>query len=74
MQLRKQKADYRLRKNELENRIELLEAEEKDIQRQIEDPVNAVDPEILTDLCERLDFVKNQLGQFIDEYLEQYAD
>ena len=73
-ELRKQKADYRLRKNELENRIELLEAEEKDIQRQIEDPVNAVDPEILTDLCERLDFVKNQLGQFIDEYLEQYAD
>ena len=51
-----------------------MEAEEKDIQRQIEDPVNAVDPEILTDLCERLDFVKNQLGQFIDEYLEQYAD
>ncbi len=72
--IRKQKAEFRQKKAELENRIEVLENEEKELQCQIEDPINAVNAELLTDLCTRLDQVKNELNTVIDEYLDQYAD
>ncbi len=72
--VRKQKAEFRQKKAELENRIEVLENEEKELQCQIEDPINAVNAELLTDLCTRLDQVKNELNTVIDEYLDQYAD
>ena len=71
---RRQKAEYRQRKSFLEKRIEELEAEEKQIEEELKDPQIASDAKALNDLCIRLDEVKNEVLEFTDEYLENYAD
>ncbi len=73
-ELRRQKAEYRQRKGQFEEQIEQLESEEKELQNRIMDPHNATNAELLRDLCERLDIVKNELGIIIDDYLENYSD
>ena len=73
-ELRKQKAEYRQRKSFLEKKISELEAEEKDLQASIADPANATNADLLTELCTKLDEVRNDLSGFIDEYLEEYSE
>ena len=58
----------------MEKKISELEAEEKDLQASIADPANATNADLLTELCTKLDEVRNDLSGFIDEYLEEYSE
>ncbi|MBQ9959470.1 MAG: ABC-F family ATP-binding cassette domain-containing protein [Oscillospiraceae bacterium] len=71
---RREKAQARQRKSELEKKIDALEAEEKQLETAISLPDNASDAAKLTELCSRLDEVKRELGDVTDEYLLNYAD
>ncbi|MBQ4094612.1 MAG: ABC-F family ATP-binding cassette domain-containing protein [Oscillospiraceae bacterium] len=71
---RREKAQARQRKSELEKKIDALEAEEKQLETAISLPENASDSARLTELCSRLDEVKRELGDVTDEYLLNYAD
>ena len=71
---RKQKAEYRQRRSQLEKRIEELEREERDTEAAIADPSVASDAEKLNELCIRLDSIKNELSEITDEYLLEYSD
>ncbi len=65
---------HRQRKAELEKRIEELEAEEKEINGALEAPETVSDAARLTELCSRLDEVKKELSDYMDEYLLNYMD
>jgi len=71
---RKQKAEYRQRRSQLEKRIEELEQEEKDTEAAIADPAVASDAEKLNELCIRLDGIKKELAEVTDEYLAEFSD
>ena len=71
---RKQKAEYRQRRSQLEKRIEELEQEEKDTEAAIADPAVASDAEKLNELCIRLDGIKKELADVTDEYLAEFSD
>ena len=71
---RKQKAEYRQRRSQLEKRIEELEQEEKDTEAAIADPAVASDAEKLNELCIRLDGIKKELAEVTDEYLSEFSD
>lgn len=72
--IRREKAQARQRKSELERLIETLENEEKELNHAIELPENASDSVALTELCTRLDEVRNELSGLVEEYLLNYAD
>ena len=71
---RREKAQYRQRKAELEKLIEQLEGEEKEINAALEAPETVSDAARLTELCSRLDEVKKELSDYMDEYLLNYMD
>ena len=71
---RREKAQARQRKSELEKGIDALETEEKQLEAAIALPENATDAAKLTALCSRLDEVKRELSDLTDEYLLNYAD
>ena len=71
---RKQKAEYRQRKSQMEKRIEELENEESATEAEIADPANASDAEKLNELCIRLDTIKKELSEVTDEYLAEFSD